>query len=92
MLAFSQRDLIRGVATVDAEIPGRLNLPANDPLQRLAIYTASDNESPRAARAAAALKRLRDLQYPVTTRQSKGYLSEMQIDELVRWIDTLDRF
>ena len=92
MLAFSQRDLIRGVATVDAEIPGRLNLPANDPLQRLAIYTASDKESPRAARAAAALKRLRDLQYPVTTRQSKGYLSEMQIDELVRWIDTLDRF
>ena len=92
MLAFSQRDLIRGVATVDAEIPGRLNLPANDPLQRLAIYTASDNKSPRAARAAAALKRLRDLQYPVTTRQSKGYLSEIQIDELVRWIDTLDRF
>ena len=91
MLAFSQRDLIRGVATVDAEVPPRLNLPANAPLQRLAVYIASDNDSPRAARAAAALKRLRDLQYPVTTRQSKGYLSEMQVDELVRWIDTLDR-
>ncbi|MEE3371619.1 MAG: PDZ domain-containing protein [Planctomycetota bacterium] len=91
MLAFSQRDLIRGVAAVDAAIPRRLNLPANAPLQRLAIYAASEDESPRASRAAVTLQRLRDLQYPVTTRQTKGYLSEMQIDELVRWIDTLDR-
>ena len=92
MVAFSQRDLVRAVAAIDSGIPRRLRIPANDPIQRLAVYAAYDQKSPQAARAKAALTRLRELKYPVTTRQASGYLSNAQLDELVRWIDTLDRF
>ncbi|MAR13687.1 MAG: hypothetical protein CL681_27405 [Blastopirellula sp.] len=88
---FGNRDLVRGVAAVGATVPARTRPPANDPAQRLAIYMANASKSRLAARNQAVVKALREMRYPVVTREAEKYLSEEQVDELLRWVDSLDR-
>ncbi len=94
MLAFGQRELIRGLAPVDAAPPARTQPPDNDPVYRLAVYTTKAAESTLARQIEAAIKQLQDMKYPVTVKDvgpQPRYLEGEEIDELVRWIDTLDR-
>lgn len=94
-LAFANRDLVRGVATVAAPLPRGNRIPENDPTQRLAIFTAIPSNRELAAPIAPALKLLEEGGYnvvTVTTANASGDLSSPEQNELSRWIDTLDRF
>lgn len=94
LVAFEQRELIRGVAVVDAALPRRMQPPSNDPIQRLAIYSASAAKSKLAEVIKAGNERLESLKFPMTVKNlgfDPRYLNEGEIAELVRWIDTLDR-
>ena len=91
MTTFGNRDVVRGVAAVGATVPARTRPPANDPAQRLASYMANASKSRLAARNQAVVKALREMRYPVVTREAEKYLSEEQVDELLRWVDSLDR-
>jgi serine protease Do len=94
LTAFNQRALVRGVAVVDAPIPARAQIPAHDPIERLAVYSAAADKSQVAAAIKAGLKRLGDMKFPVTEKSLgdvSRYLNDDELGELVRWIDTLDR-
>lgn len=91
-LGFGQRDLVRAVAVIDA--PLRVRPPSNEPLQPLAIYSAAIEKSASAVRIRKGVKALRDQRYPLVERNleaAQSYLNDEQLDELVRWIDSLDR-
>jgi len=93
LVALGHRDIVRGVAVVDAGPPARSQAPENDPIQRLAIYSATIDKSRTSAPIEAAMKRLGDLKFPVTTKKlpEQRDLNDADLAELARWIDTLDR-
>jgi len=94
LAAFAHRDLIRGVAAIDAALPARTPPPTNDPIHRLAFFAGKAEKSPHAPRIDAGVARLRKMGFPVTVKDlgavSRRLLAE-DLSELVRWIDTLDR-
>ncbi len=95
LYAVSHIDTVRGVAATGASLPGWLTLPENDPANRLAIFSSISTQNPVASMAEAGLTRFRALKYPVTERSlgdEPRYLNADELAELVRWIDTLDRF
>ena len=64
LLAAQNRDVIRGVAAINAAVPPGMTAPENDPVQRLAVFTTTvKSGSPTVA---AGIKRLRDAKFPVT--------------------------
>jgi serine protease Do len=92
LLAAQNRDLIRGVAALNAALPPGMTPPENDPVQRLAVFTTTAKQASPAV--AAGIKRLREAKFPVTELElgeSSRPLSAEEWAELVRWIDTLDR-
>ncbi len=92
MVAFSTRELVRGLAVLDASLSVRP--PENEPLYRLAVYVAGAKQSRRAAAATRAVDRLREAKIPVTVKdlgEAPRELSDDELAELVRWIDMLDR-
>jgi len=94
MTAFAHRDVVRAVAAVDAGLPTRARVTANDPIERLAIHTTYAKNSKLADRIKGAVKRLQQMKYPVIAKELDGdarYLNDEELAELVRWIDTLDR-
>jgi len=94
LVAFRQRDVVRGVATLDAALSPRFQPPHNDPVQRLAIYMTMANKSPLANRIRASAERLGEMKYPVTLKHlgdAPRGLNQTELAELARWIDTLDR-
>ncbi|MFM2095258.1 MAG: putative periplasmic serine endoprotease DegP-like precursor [Planctomycetota bacterium] len=93
LLGFGHRDVVRGVAVVDAGVPARVNVPENDPLERLGFYSAFSEKSKAAAVIQAGIQRLEKLKYPFTVKRMADakYLSDEEIKELVTWIDSLDR-
>jgi poly(3-hydroxybutyrate) depolymerase len=93
LVAFAHRDVVRGLAVVDAPLPSRSRPPDNDPVQRLAIYTTASGKSSLAEQLSAGIKRLEEMKYPVTvkTLTEPRYLNDEEVAELVRWVDTLDR-
>jgi serine protease Do len=93
LLAFEHRDLVRGLAAVEAPAAGAL--AENEPIYRLAVYSASAGKSPAAPIIAAGVKRLQELKYPVTVVDLGDVprtLTDDELSALVRWIDALDRF
>ncbi len=94
LVALANRDVVRGVAVIDAPIPARAQPPENDAVQRLAVYSAAAEESRLGEQIAATIKLLTDRKFPVTQRdlgKEPRYLDAAELDELVRWIDSLDR-
>ena len=93
LFGFTHRNRVRGVASIEAPVPQRARPPANDPIQRMAIYAAFPQRGRAAARLRIQVKALTDLKYPVTTRTlpKSRYLTSSEIAELARWIDLLDR-
>jgi serine protease Do len=94
LVAFTNTDVIRGVASVTSPIPGSAPVPDNDPQHRLAFYIAHAAKTPAATIIVAGIKRLEAAKFPVTVKElgeQPRYLDAAELDELVRWIDTLDR-
>ncbi len=91
-MAFSARDLIRGVATTGA-VPTKIK--DNIPAQRLAFFIVAGDRDPLAKAIAESRETLVERKIPVIHREIKGlgrqYLIQRTLEEMVRWIDTLDR-
>lgn len=92
LLAFHDRGLIRGVASIDSPLGG--NPPDNDPTNRLSFFITTAKKANFAAQIQAGILKLREMQYPVTLKDqgSLGHdLSDEERAMLLRWIDSLDR-
>jgi serine protease Do len=91
-LAFRHRELLSAVAAVEAKSSGRP--AANDPVHRLAVYAATAKKSPHADAVAQAVAQFRQMKLPVTLKElgdAPRYLKPEELEELIRWIDMLDR-
>ena len=94
LVTFANQELVRGVAAVDAPLPMRAAVPANDPIRRLALSITYAKAAKQASAIAEGVKQLQTMKYPVTVRVTAGEprnLNEPELVELARWIDTLDR-
>ncbi len=94
LLGFAHRELVRGIAAVDATIPRLSRPPDNDPFQRLAIYTTVASQSPLEPLINQGIQLLRTMKYPVTVVDqgtSARYLADNEFEEFLRWVDSLDR-
>lgn len=92
VVAFNLRDVVRGVAAVDASLAGQP--PEHDPGYPLAFLITTAEKGGNPQQLAAAIKRLRDMKYPVTEvpqGEAPRALHEAELQLLVRWLDTLDR-
>lgn len=90
-LAFAEREVLRGVAAVNAPVAGRP--PENDPI--LSLFFLSAANAQRAEQINKGLERLRTLKFPVTELQldeGSDQLSAEQLGAVLRWFDTFDRF
>lgn len=94
LTAFSHRSLFRGLAVTDTVLPGRLQIPANDPIERLALRFRVAEKSDAASGIQQQVTQLQQMKYPVLLRDYPGDPrppNAAERAELVRWIDTLDR-
>jgi serine protease Do len=93
-LGFNARDLVRGVATTGAVL-GTAPKP-REAGQRLMFFVVAGGKDPLAKEIAGVKPQLTEQKYPATYREvaemGKEYLDRSAFDELVRWIDSLDRF
>jgi serine protease Do len=95
LLGLSGREVFRGLATSSVPLPRQIRVPANEPGQRLAIFSVIPRSNDNAVQIAQGLQKCADAGYPVTSITSTdaaGELSSADREELARWIDTLDRF
>ncbi|MEX0642157.1 MAG: PDZ domain-containing protein, partial [Pirellulales bacterium] len=86
--------VVSGLVAVDAPPPPGVQLPSSDPGRPLAVYVARFADSPSARRLDATVRDLRAKKHSVTVKDLPGRVSafnEAQREELVRWIDVLDR-
>lgn len=92
-LGFHARDLIRGVATTGAVLtnPVKENLAS----QRLSFFLVAGGKDPLAPAIAETKSELAAHKFPVVYREipemGNQYFDALTLDELVRWIDSLDR-
>ncbi len=94
VVAFANRNAVRGVAVVDAPLPTLTLPPESNPVERLAFYTTRPAKAPFVGQLDAGVKKLRDLKFPVTVVEvddASRYLTADELAGLIRWIDTLDR-
>jgi serine protease Do len=92
MMAFRGQAIISAAAVIDATPMGQP--PENQPMRRLAMYVGSVEKSPHAAATARLVAQLRTKKIPVTLKglgNQPRELTHDELDELVRWIDMLDR-
>jgi serine protease Do len=92
LLAGSNRDLLRGVAAIDAPLPPAMPAPLCEPTERLAIFSAAAKRSP--AVIGAGIKKLREAKHPVTEislGETPRELTGDELAKLARWVDALDR-
>jgi len=91
-LGFTERDLVRGVATTGAVVQQVLDSPRD---KRLSFYLAGGAVDPIIKSIAESRIKLAEKSYPVIYREianrGREYLEEPQLRELARWIDSLDR-
>lgn len=92
-LGFNARELVRGVATVAAILspPTR----DNEVGERLAFFVAAGGKDPDAKTIEQVVPLLRQRFFPAVYREvpelGREYLDRKTLEELVRWIDSLDR-
>jgi len=94
LVGFAHRDIIRAIIPIDAVMPARTPVRANDPIERLAVYSITPTTSRLKAAISASLKRLSNAKYPVhdhSIAHPDGTIEQPQIQEMLRWLDTLDR-
>jgi S1-C subfamily serine protease/enterochelin esterase-like enzyme len=95
-LGFHARDLIRGVATSGSVLATQVQ--ENNPAQRLSFFLVAGSKDPLAKSIADTKNKLVDKKFPVVYHElaDRGheYLGDEggpMLEELVRWIDSLDR-
>jgi S1-C subfamily serine protease/predicted esterase len=92
-LGFHNRDLVRGVATTGAVLTSQVKEKAAG--RPLSFFIVAGEKDPLAKAIAGSKKKLLDNKYPVILREIKDmghqYLDLDTLEELVRWIDSLDR-
>jgi serine protease Do len=97
-LAFQGRKLIRGVAVIDSPLPRTLELPDNNPNERLAILSVETQNTPLSLLIRQDREKLTDAGYPATQIIRRGEASRQAMldattrGKIARWIDGLDRF
>jgi poly(3-hydroxybutyrate) depolymerase len=96
--AFAARKFIRGVAAIDSPLPRTLELPDNNPNERLAVLSVQTQNTPLSLLIRQDLKKMEEAGYPATqiVRQSEAdrpaMLDSSTRAKIARWIDGLDRF
>ena len=92
-LAFKCRDLFRGAAITSATFT--LPLPDNDPQWRQQFYVFCGSRDPLHPKVKATVERLRQSKFPTCFATGDGtaheYPSASTVEEIGRWIDTLDQ-
>ena len=92
-LGFTARELVRGVATTGAAFAGQPK--DNVASQRLAFFLVAGAKDPLAPTVAETKGKLAERKFPVVYREipemGHQYLDAETLEELVRWIDSLDR-
>jgi poly(3-hydroxybutyrate) depolymerase len=94
LFAFTNSDIVRAVAAVDASLPRAARLPEPDPARRLAVYTTLATNAEQTSGVTAGIDRLRDAKYPVVVQEigeQNRYLTAEELVSLVEWFDSLDR-
>lgn len=91
-LGFNARDLVRGVASSSAALATQ---PKDTlPNQRLQFFIVAGSKDPIAPQIKKAHENLGEKKFPSLFREiemGREYLDRKTLEELVRWIDTLDR-
>ena len=92
-LGFHNRDLVRGVAVTGAALATQAKEKV--PNQPLAFFLHAGGKDPLRDSVAESRTKLLEQKYPVVYREDKDaghqYLDDKSLEELVRWIDTLDQ-
>jgi S1-C subfamily serine protease/predicted esterase len=92
-LGFHNRDSFRGVATTGAVLANQVKEKL--PTQPLSFYIIAGGKDPLAKSIAESKVKLSEGKYPVIYREipdmGAQYLDQETLEELVRWIDSLDR-
>jgi poly(3-hydroxybutyrate) depolymerase len=94
LVAAANRDIVRGVAVVDAPLPSIVDPPEADPMRPLSIYTTRAARAPFTPQLDSGIKQLRERKLPVTVIEvgpQGRYLTAEELSGLARWIDSLDR-
>lgn len=92
--AFENRDMVHGVAAVDAAVPLGVQVRGNDSIEHLAFWIHAGQKSRRARRVSRNIERFRQMKFPVTEHLFDGearYLDDGELSELARWADIQDR-
>lgn len=96
-LALRGRKLVRGVAVVDSPLPRTLEVPENNPNERLAVLSVETQNTPLSLLIRKDLEKLAAAGYPVTQvvrrgeESQGGALDGATRSKIGRWIDGLDR-
>jgi serine protease Do len=92
-LGFHNRDLVRGVAATGAGLANAAKEKL--PNQPLAFYLHTGSKDPLKDSVVETRTKLIEQKYPVVYREDKDaghqYLDDKALEELARWIDSLDR-
>lgn len=92
-VAMKHRDIVRGVVVTGAPFVGQA--PENEPESRQQFFFICGDADKNLAKIKASVSGLRKLKFPVTFRTIPGlgakYPAEDVIDEIGRWVDSLDR-
>lgn len=90
--ALAHRNLVRGVAVVDAPLPEQAALD-NDPVNRLFVYSIATKSAQNKEAIASGQARLTKSKVPLQTKTLDGDrdLNAEDLEQLGRWIDSLDR-
>ena len=94
LAGFEHVDRVRAVCAIDAVPPARAKLPENDPINRLAFFLGQSGKSVAAGSIKAVIARLQAAKLPVTQKSLGDQPRDLTDDELAefgRWVDTLDR-
>jgi hypothetical protein len=86
------RNLVRGVAAVDAALLGQA--PENEPAFPLAVFIARAERARSPGAIRDSVRRLQEAKHPVTVKElgkDPRPLNAEELSELARWIDALDR-
>jgi serine protease Do len=93
-VAFRLREVVRGLVAVDAAMPGRLQPPDAEPTRSLSFLVTTAAKSRVAERIQQGIARLRGMKHPVTVQDMGDQprkLTAKELEEVARWIDSLDR-
>jgi serine protease Do len=92
LLAFRQRDIFSGVASIGAMAPSQI--PETDPEHPLSLHISAFESDPQLRRIERGVESVREQKYPVIFRRWSGANSDgpsaEAVGELARWVDSLD--